>query len=195
MDCRRAGMHAPVSSAILTDLHIRYLEDRGGDRLHPESLDAALSWLCAPLHGATESLLISSADGYQAFDYLLDVPDLKPIPEGMSTDLASRLDHAHAHDVGLAVGQLGRWEEAHQVHQAVAAERARVLGPDHPDTLVSRYEVGFALSRTGRTADALREYTYVARAREQVLGPEHPDTLAAGHEKWGMGRYLRPRGR
>ncbi|MFB6978461.1 hypothetical protein [Streptomyces scopuliridis] len=109
VDCRRLGMHAPVSSAILADLHVRYLDDRGGDRLRPEQLDEALPWLCTPVHGATGSLLISSTDGYQAFDYLLDVPDLQPVPEGMPLNLGSRLDPAHAHSVGLAVGRLGRW--------------------------------------------------------------------------------------
>ncbi|MGW2034694.1 tetratricopeptide repeat protein [Streptomyces sp. NPDC001811] len=182
VDCRRLGMHAPVSSAILADLHVRYLEDRGGDRLRPEQLDEALSWLCTPVHGATGSLLISSADGYQAFDYLLDVPHLQPVPEGMPLLLASRLDPAHAHNVGLTVGRLGRWEEAYQVHRAVAAERARLLGADHPDTLASRYEVAFTLSRTGRAADALREYAQVTQAREQVFGPDHPNTLAARQE-------------
>jgi tetratricopeptide (TPR) repeat protein len=182
VDCRRLGMHAPVSSAILADLHGRHLEDRGGDRLRPEPLDEALSWLCTPVHSATGSLLIRSADGYQAFDYLLDVPDLQPVPEGMPLDLASRLDPAHAHDVGLATGRLGRWEEAHQVHHAVAAEHDRLLGPDHPDTLASRYEVAFTLNHTGRPADALREYTHVADSRERILGPDHPDTLTARQE-------------
>ena len=34
----------------------------------------------------------------------------------------------------------------------VAAARARVLGADHPDTLVTRYEVAYALGRLGRWA-------------------------------------------
>ncbi|MEV7872478.1 tetratricopeptide repeat protein, partial [Streptomyces sp. NPDC088124] len=194
VDCRRLGVHAPISPGILADLHVRYLEDRGGDRLRPEPLDEALSWLCAPVHGATGSLLISSADGFQAFDYLLDVPDLRSVPEGMPLLLASRLDQAHAYDVGLAAGRLGRWEEAGEVHRAVASERGRLLGADHPDTLGSRYEVGFTLSRTGRTADALREFTRVAEGRERTLGPDHPETLAARQETayvlGQLGRYF-----
>lgn len=194
VDCRRLGMHAPVSSAILSDLHIRYLEDRGGDRLRPEPLDDAFSWLCTPVHGATGSLLISSADGYQAFDYLLDVPDLPLVPGGMPLDLSSRLDPVNAHAVGLAAGRSGRWDEAHQVHCAVAAERARLLGRGHAETLASRYEVGFALNRTGRAADALVEFTHVAEARERVLGADHPDTLAARQETaytlGQLGRHL-----
>ncbi|MGW2702962.1 tetratricopeptide repeat protein [Streptomyces sp. NPDC001340] len=86
------------------------------------------------------------------------------------------------HHEGLGLARRGRWAEARDVHLTVAAERARLLGPDHPDTLASRYEAAFTLSRTGRAADALRAYTDVAAARARVLGPEHPDTLAARQE-------------
>lgn len=98
-----------------------------------------------------------------------------PPPEQLAV-LTSR------HNAGLSLGRLGRWEEAGEVHRAVAAEREHALGPDHPDTLGSRYEVGFTLSRTGRTADALREFTRVAEGRGRALGPDHPDTLAARQE-------------
>lgn len=86
------------------------------------------------------------------------------------------------HSAGLSLGRLGRWDEAGEVHRAVAAEREHTLGPDHPDTLGSRYEVGFTLSRTGRTADALREFVRVTEGRERALGPDHPETLAARQE-------------
>jgi serine/threonine protein kinase/tetratricopeptide (TPR) repeat protein len=98
-----------------------------------------------------------------------------PSPELLST-LANR------HSAGLNLGRLGHWEEAGEVHRAVAAEREHALGPDHPDTLSSRYEVGFTLSRTGRAADALREFGRVAQGRERTLGPDHPETLAARQE-------------
>ncbi|MFI1393533.1 tetratricopeptide repeat protein [Streptomyces sp. NPDC020681] len=98
-----------------------------------------------------------------------------PPPELLAV-LASR------HNAGLSLGRLGRWEEAGEVHRAVAAEREHVLGPDHPDTLASRYEVGFTLSRTGRAADALREFARVADGRERSMGADHPETLAARQE-------------
>ncbi|MFJ7199208.1 MULTISPECIES: tetratricopeptide repeat protein [unclassified Streptomyces] len=98
-----------------------------------------------------------------------------PSPELLSV-LAGR------HSAGLNLGRLGHWEEAGEVHRAVAAEREHALGPDHPDTLASRYEIGFTLSRTGRASDALREFDRVARGRERSLGPDHPDTLAARQE-------------
>ncbi|WP_267243458.1 serine/threonine-protein kinase [Streptomyces sp. PR69] len=98
-----------------------------------------------------------------------------PPPEVLAV-LASR------HSAALSLGRLGRWAEAGQVHRAVAAERERVLGADHPDTLASRYEIGFSLSRTGRAAEALRAFGEVADARTRVLGADHPETLAARQE-------------
>ncbi|MGR8012088.1 tetratricopeptide repeat protein [Streptomyces hypolithicus] len=98
------------------------------------------------------------------------------------------------HKAGLSLGRLGRWNEAGEVHRAVAAEREHVLGPDHPDTLASRYEVGFTLSRTGRPADALREFGVVADGRERTMGADHPETLAARQETayvlGQLGRHL-----
>ncbi|MFF2411648.1 tetratricopeptide repeat protein [Streptomyces sp. NPDC058092] len=101
----------------------------------------------------------------------------RPTP---SPELLSAL--AGRHSAGLDLGRLGHWEEAGEVHRAVAAEREHALGPDHPDTLSSRYEVAFTLSRTGRACDALREFGRVAQGRERALGPDHPETLAARQE-------------
>jgi serine/threonine protein kinase/tetratricopeptide (TPR) repeat protein len=89
---------------------------------------------------------------------------------------------AERHNGGLALGRAGRWADAGRVHRAVAAERERVLGPEHPDTLASHYEVAFTLSRTGRAADALRAYRPVVEGRRRVLGTDHPETLGARQE-------------
>ncbi|MFE1835321.1 serine/threonine-protein kinase [Streptomyces sviceus] len=105
------------------------------------------------------------------------VPDEPPVPSAQAlAALAGR------HNAGLSLGRLGRWDEAGEVHRAVAAEREHLLGPDHPDTLASHYEVAFTLSRTGRAADALRAYKHVAATRTRTLGADHPDTLAARQE-------------
>ncbi|MFJ3161081.1 serine/threonine-protein kinase [Streptomyces kanasensis] len=89
---------------------------------------------------------------------------------------------ADRHGAALRLARLGRWAEAGEAHRAVAAERERVLGADHPDTLASRHERGVALSRAGRVAAALRELDRVAEARDRVLGPDHPDTVATRQE-------------
>ncbi|MFJ6074534.1 tetratricopeptide repeat protein [Streptomyces sp. NPDC093065] len=99
---------------------------------------------------------------------------------------------AGRHNAGLSLGRLGRWAEAGEVHRAVAAERERLLGPDHPDTLASRHEAAFVLARTGRAADALRAYKGVAEARIRMLGADHADTLAVRQEMaYTLGRLGR----
>ncbi|WP_328629156.1 tetratricopeptide repeat protein [Streptomyces sp. NBC_00353] len=108
------------------------------------------------------------------------VPLARPERPTPSPELLSTL--ANRHSAGLNLGRLGHWEEAGEVHRAVAAEREHALGPDHPDTLSSRFEVAFTLSRTGRAADALREFDRVAQGRERTMGPDHPETLAARQE-------------
>ncbi|MFI0733937.1 tetratricopeptide repeat protein [Streptomyces sp. NPDC021225] len=110
----------------------------------------------------------------------LAAPPLAPAGEPPPPSLLAAL--AVRHTVGMSLALQGRWEEAGRTHREVAAERERVLGPDHPDTLISRYEAAFALGRLGRHGDALGEYGQVAAGRERVLGPEHPDTLAARQE-------------
>ncbi|MGW7576016.1 protein kinase domain-containing protein [Streptomyces sp. NPDC054765] len=88
---------------------------------------------------------------------------------------------AGRHTAALNLGRLGRWEEAGEAHRALAAERERLLGPDHPDTLTSRLEAGHALSRLGRNFEAHQIYTEVLTGRERALGPDHPDSLSCRH--------------
>ncbi|KFG77074.1 serine/threonine-protein kinase [Streptomyces mutabilis] len=114
-------------------------------------------------------------------------PAVRPSP---APEAAAAL--AGRHNAGLSLGRLGRWEEAGEIHHAVAEERERLLGPDHPDTLASRYETAFIFSRTGHAADALRAYKRVAEARIRVLGADHADTLAVRQEMaYTLGRLGR----
>ncbi len=114
-------------------------------------------------------------------------PGVRADPSDTAAALTARHDH------GLDLGRLGRWEEAGQTHRAVAADRERLLGADHPDTLASRYEAAFALGRTGHPGEALRAYKGVAETRIRALGADHPDTLAVRQEMayclGRLGRY------
>jgi eukaryotic-like serine/threonine-protein kinase len=74
IDLRRAGCHRPAPLEVLRTLHESYVKP--GTR--PEPWADALAWATQPLH-ATSSLLEPVADGYLAFDYLLDRTD--PIPD------------------------------------------------------------------------------------------------------------------
>ncbi|WP_267940423.1 serine/threonine-protein kinase [Streptomyces sp. ST2-7A] len=96
----------------------------------------------------------------------------------------------------LPIGDRGwdsRWEEARTVHAALADDRARTLGEEHPETLDSLHHVAFALGRLGRWEEALHGHRGVAAARGRTLGPRHPDTLASRYEcAICLGRLGRP---
>jgi tetratricopeptide (TPR) repeat protein len=72
----------------------------------------------------------------------------------------------------------GQYPEAERILHDVLAERDRCLGPEHPDTLATRYRLGIELDKQGKSAEAEMEFSAVIKLREKVLGPEHPDTLA-----------------
>ncbi|MGW3270634.1 protein kinase domain-containing protein [Streptomyces kronopolitis] len=101
-----------------------------------------------------------------------------PLSDGSRAALAAL---AGRHTAALDLGRLGRWAESGEAHRALAAERSRLLGPDHPDTLTSSLEAGHALSRLGRHFEAHQLYTEVLGGRERALGPDHPDALDCRH--------------
>ena len=69
--------------------------------------------------------------------------------------------------------------EAISAGEAVAADSARMLGPDHPDTLASVNNLAIACQEAGRKAEAVRLHERALAGRVRALGPEHPDTLAS----------------
>ena len=63
------------------------------------------------------------------------------------------------------------------MHEQTLADHERVLGPDHPDTLLSRNNLALAYRAAGRLDEAISLHEQALAARERVLGPDHPDTL------------------
>ena len=57
------------------------------------------------------------------------------------------------------------------------ADRQRVLGADHPDTLNSRNTLAYCYQSAGRPEQAIGLYEQTLADSERVLGADHPDTL------------------
>ena len=55
---------------------------------------------------------------------------------------------------------------------------ARVLGPEHPETLATRHELAHRTGEAGDAAAARDLFATLLPVCERVLGPEHPNTLA-----------------
>ncbi|WP_411102722.1 protein kinase domain-containing protein [Streptomyces sp. cmx-4-9] len=100
---------------------------------------------------------------------------------------------AAGHTRAFALSRAGRPEAALAVYLTVAEGRARVLGPDHADTLAARQEAAYELGRLGRHEEAHDIYRAVLVARERTAGPRDPDTLRCRHNLacalGALGRY------
>ncbi|NDR53869.1 tetratricopeptide repeat protein [Actinomyces sp. 565] len=71
----------------------------------------------------------------------------------------------------------GLVEETIALYEQIVKDRLRVLGPDHPDTLVSRSNLAYAYELADRLEEAIGLREQVLNDSLCVLGPGHPDTL------------------
>ncbi|MEU9376263.1 serine/threonine-protein kinase [Streptomyces sp. NPDC048255] len=116
-----------------------------------------------------------------------------PRPDNPGDDATGAAALAAGHTRAFSLSRAGRPEAALAVYLTVAEGRARVLGPDHPDTLAARQETAYELARLGRHQEAYETYRAVLAARERTVGPRHPDTLRCRHNLacalGGLGRF------
>ncbi|MGW4945722.1 tetratricopeptide repeat protein [Actinoplanes sp. NPDC004185] len=82
----------------------------------------------------------------------------------------------------------GQVSAAVELFEQVGADRQRVLGDDHPDTLASRNDLAFAYRAAGRLAEAIDLFEQARASRRRVLGDDHPDTLVSRNNL--AGAYL-----
>ncbi|MEU9041907.1 MULTISPECIES: serine/threonine-protein kinase [unclassified Kitasatospora] len=87
------------------------------------------------------------------------------------------------YDLANSLGRLGRHGEAAALLDGLAADRARVLGADHPDTIKARHNRAYNLGEAGRHLEAAALLERVVADRARVLGPDHPHTLTARHNQ------------
>ncbi|WP_026411180.1 tetratricopeptide repeat protein [Actinomadura oligospora] len=92
--------------------------------------------------------------------------------EALAVDDPVRLSIRHRRALTHLEGE----EELAEYASVLGAQR-EVLGPDHPETLITHYQWATGLSGQGRPAEAEAELRAVLDARRRVLGPSDPYTL------------------
>jgi len=71
-----------------------------------------------------------------------------------------------------------RSDEAIEQYQRTLVNQRHTLGPDHPDTLATRFSIAQQLAARGNHARAEEEFRELLPRLRRRLGPDHPDTLA-----------------
>jgi tetratricopeptide (TPR) repeat protein len=72
---------------------------------------------------------------------------------------------------------LKKYKESKDLYFQIYIKRKKVLGMDHPDTLISMHNLANALGTLGRHKEAEEMYYQTFKRRARVLGMDHPDTL------------------
>jgi tetratricopeptide (TPR) repeat protein len=93
----------------------------------------------------------------------------------------------------LGLGQLARGvQQAEPLYREALVKRRRILGEEHPETLISIGNMGSLLRAQGKMQEAEPYYREALEKSRRVLGEEHPDTLIAISN---MGFLLRAEGK
>ncbi|WP_083899805.1 tetratricopeptide repeat protein [Nocardia abscessus] len=126
-------------------------------------------------------------DGAQLVDHI-DALTGSGLPEHTDHELRARILSARR----WAVAQLtaaADFTRAIELGRRTLTDHEQLLGPDHPDTLVSRNNLANAYGSAGRLAEAITLHEQNLADRERVRGPDHPDT-AASRESLARSRNL-----
>jgi len=85
-------------------------------------------------------------------------------------------------DLAVIMKDLGQWAAAEKLYREIWPVRERVLGTDHPNTLITRGNLAQVMRATGRVREALPHLEAVLEGHQQHQDPKsefehHPDTL------------------
>ncbi|GAA3044334.1 FxSxx-COOH system tetratricopeptide repeat protein [Actinokineospora globicatena] len=89
--------------------------------------------------------------------------------------------HAVVFRVGQSLGEAGQVTAALGHFTTLYATTLTHLGPDHPDTLLTRHNIASWRGDSGDVLGALAEFEALLPDRTRVLGADHPSTLLTRH--------------
>lgn len=100
--------------------------------------------------------------------------------EAALSTITSDLEHMHGADaIASAYVSAGRLNDAILLFEQILTDRVRILGNDHPDTLISRDNLAGAYESDGRLNEAITLYEQTLADCTRILGNDHPSTLAS----------------
>ncbi|NRR33723.1 tetratricopeptide repeat protein [Oxalobacteraceae bacterium] len=145
--------------------------DQGGDRFSlTRTFEAFLDWLGGgyfPWQSSREIHLLAAIGEARL---AIEDGSVRAVTLPLARDL-NRLGELYRRE-GRAAQALPCFEESMGL-------RVRVLGEDHPDTLLSKANLAHLLARQDRLDEAQFLQECIVDAHLRLSGPEHPDTLAA----------------
>jgi tetratricopeptide (TPR) repeat protein len=133
----------------------------------------------------TQRAIIKLAEVFPNNDYSNRSKWRRLLPHALFTLSHSQTADSNEERLDLAwkcAGSLfndGRYKEAEELQVQVMQATKRVLGDEHPDTLLSMGNLASTYRNQGRWKEAEELQVQVMQATKRVLGDEHPDTLTS----------------
>jgi len=138
-----------------------------------------------------ELVRVNATDAAAAMiDRTILTPAIKVIDQQFRNDPAT--DASLRQALADLYRTIGLYDAAMPLQEAALATRRRVLGEEHPDTLISINNTGSLLHLQGKLSEAEPFYREVLASRRRVLGQDHHDTLIS---IGNMGSLLQLQGR
>ncbi|MFL5327280.1 MAG: tetratricopeptide repeat protein [Gemmataceae bacterium] len=111
---------------------------------------------------------------------LIDRTILKPAIAAIDKQFADQpeVDSYLRETLAQRYMDLGMYDAAFPLEQKALESRRRVLGEEHPLTLIAINNMGWLLHEQGKFAEAESHYREALEKRRRVLSVDHPDTLA-----------------
>jgi tetratricopeptide (TPR) repeat protein len=78
----------------------------------------------------------------------------------------------------LVLQNQGKYEAAEEMNRRALEGQEKVMGMEHPHTLISVYCLAYLLQAKGQYDDASVLYQRAIAGLQKTLGPHHPTTLA-----------------
>ena len=83
--------------------------------------------------------------------------------------------------------------EARKRYESVLDIERRVLGPEHPDTLLTMHALAKSLAKLGKAEQSHSLFEQTLEIQCRVMGPEHPHTLSTSFDLaiglWNQGKH------
>ena len=104
---------------------------------------------------------------------------------GIFAPLQESLDEFSTDQLSMIKGivkflyESGRWSEAYNLQAFLLGKVEKMLGKEHPSTLISMDNLAVILDKQGKYKEAEEMHQRVLLLRERVLGKEHPHTLSS----------------
>ena len=168
----------------LAELAQRLPIDRSDEPTQDQLINRCLDYFKSA--NATDRLIV--------FDNVEDINDLTglvPRGDGLRVVATTTNEYGWKNQSWdqIKIGVFSR-EDSIELYEQVLAERERVLGADHPDTLITRNNLAGAYKDVGRFGEAIELYKRVLADQERILAPDHPDTLTARNNLAVAYRYV-----